>query len=218
MYKKGLPGVLAVFALLVLAFATGCSGTGYRGLGNQEELSAFERIHRMMVDMHSYRAIATVEYRANKGSNAYETVQHARITGEYRVEVTGPAHVAGSVTVNDGRNIVQFNARVEGRVTVPVEETPERSEIFLTTFIRNYLKCNKMSVMVADMEEGVSTVLEAAVPGNHPYLATARLWVDNGTLLPIKLVILDPDGAERIIVTYHAFEMNVVLDDALFSL
>ncbi|MCL2203649.1 MAG: hypothetical protein FWB88_06890 [Defluviitaleaceae bacterium] len=215
MYKKG----LAVCALLlVLVFAAGCGEGGLRGPGSAEELSAFEKIQRMLVELHSYRAIATVEYRANKGSNTYETVQHARITGEYRVEVTGPEHVAGSVTVNDGRNIVQFNARVEGRIAVPVEETPERSEIFLTTFIRNYLQSNEVSVMVADMDEGVRTVLEAAVPGNHPYLATARLWVDNQSLQPVKLIIFDPDGAERIIITYHAFEMNVVLDDALFSL
>jgi outer membrane lipoprotein-sorting protein len=215
MYKKFLSGIVLLW---VLVFAAGCGEGGIRGLGNAEELSAFEKISKTLAEMHSYRAIATVEYRANKGSNVYETVQHARITGEYRVEVTGPEHVAGAVTVNDGRTIAQFNARVEGRVAVPVEETPERSEIFLTTFIRNYLQCTKMSVMVADMEEGVRTVLEATVPGNHPYLATARLWVDNETLLPVKLIILDPDGAERIVVTYRVIELNVVLDDALFSL
>jgi outer membrane lipoprotein-sorting protein len=161
-----------------------------------------------------------VEYRANKGSNAYETVQHARITGEYRVEVVGPEHVAGSITVNDGSTIMQFNKRVEGRVSVAVEETLERSEIFLTSFIKNYFLNgeNAVSVMVADMEEGVRTVLEATIPGNHPYIASARLWVDNETLLPVKLIVFDPEGTERIIVTYHAFEMNVVLDDALFSM
>jgi outer membrane lipoprotein-sorting protein len=159
-----------------------------------------------------------VEYRANKGSNTYETVQHARITGEYRVEVTSPEHVAGSITTHDGKNIVQFNNRVEGRIGVPVTETPERCEIFFTTFVRNYLQCNDISVMVADMEEGIRTVLEAAVPGNHPYLAIARLWIDNATLQPVQLIIYDPQGAERIIVTYHVFEMNVILDDALFSM
>jgi outer membrane lipoprotein-sorting protein len=72
--------------------------------------------------------------------------------------------------------------------------------------------------MVADMDEGVRTVLEASVPGNHPYLTLARLWVDNTTMLPVKMVIFDPDGAERILITYHAFEMNVALEDALFSM
>jgi outer membrane lipoprotein-sorting protein len=68
------------------------------------------------------------------------------------------------------------------------------------------------------MDEGVRTVLEAVVPGEHPYLSTARLWVDNESLNPVRLVIFDRDGAERIIVTYHVFERNVELNDSLFSL
>jgi len=181
-------------------------------------MSVFEQIQQKLVRLESYRAVATVEYRSNKGNNSYETIQHARITGEYRVEVTNPPHVAGSVTTSDGQQIFQFNSRVNGRVSLMVQETPERSEIFLTSFIRNYLQSQEVSVSVADMDEGVRTVLEAVVPGSHPYLATSRLWVDNTTFLPVKLIIFDQDGAERIIVTYHVFEYNIPLDDALFTL
>jgi len=211
---------LAVTAALVmvLVMSVSCGGDGLRGAANAEEVSAFDRIHRMLAGLESYRAIATVEFRSNKGSNAYETIQHARITGEYRIEVTAPTNVAGSVTTSDGRQIFQFNSRVNGRVSLMVQETPERSEIFLTSFIRNYLQSEEVSVSVADMDEGVRTVFEANVPGGHHYLATARLWVDNESLVPVKLIIFDQDGAERIVVTYHVFEYNVALDDALFSL
>jgi len=208
----------ALIALLMtLAFLASCRGDGFRGPASADELSAFEQIHRMLFEMQSYRAIATVEYRSNKGVNTYETVQHARITGEYRIEVTAPENVAGSVTANDGRQILQFNSRVNGRVSLAVQETPERSEIFLTSFILNYRQSENVSVSVADMDEGVRTVLEANVPGNHPYLSLARLWVDNETLVPVKLIIFDADGAERIVVTYHVFEYNIVLDDGLFT-
>ena len=212
---------LAILAaiLMTLTLITACStGGGLRGPADAAEITAFERIQRMMFELQTYRAIATVEYRSNKGSNVYETVQHARITGEYRIEVTAPEAAAGSVTTSDGRQIHQFNNRVNGRVSLIVQETPERSEIFLTSFIRNYKQSEEVSVSVADMDEGVRTVLEASIPGNHPYLSIARLWVDNETMLPVKLVIFDADGAERIVVTYHIFEYNVVLDDGLFTI
>ncbi|MCL2215546.1 MAG: hypothetical protein FWB91_00870 [Defluviitaleaceae bacterium] len=209
---------LAVALVAVVIFATSCGDTGLRGPANADEASAFEKVHRMLVELENYRAIATVEFRSNKGTNTYETIQHARITGEYRIEVTGPAHVSGSTTTSDGTQIFQFNSRVNGRVSLMVQETPERSEIFLTSFIRNYLQSEEVSVSVADMDEGVRTVLESTVPGNHPYLSTARLWVDNTTLIPVKLIIFDADGAERIVVTYHVFEYNVELNDALFTL
>jgi outer membrane lipoprotein-sorting protein len=41
--------------------------------------------------------------------------------------------------------------------------------------------------------------------------------VDNDTLKPAKLIVYDPDGAERIIVTFTAFDYNPELDDSLFS-
>jgi len=210
--------IFVVLVLLAVALVACSTGDGKRGIGNETEMSAFEQIQRQLMEMQSFRAIATVQYFSNKGVNSYETIQHARITGQYRVEVTEPVHVAGSVTASDGENIFQFNSRIDGRVSLLVQETPERSEIFLTNFVKNYLQSSEISVSVSDMEQGLSTVLEATVSGNHPYLAISRLWVDNATLLPVKLVILDQDGAERIVVTYHVIEFNVDLDDALFTL
>ena len=212
--KSFLVGLL----LGAMIFVAGCAGDGLRGPESSDEMGAFERVQRMLMELENYRAIATVEYRSNKGVNSYETVQHARISGEYRVEVTAPEHVAGSVTTHDGQQIFQFNSRVNGSVNLLVRETPERSEIFLTTFVKNYLQSDQVSVSVSDMEDGVRTVLEATVPGEHPYLSSARLWVDNTTLNPVKLVVFDRDGAERIIVTYHVFERNVELADSLFTL
>jgi len=218
MKKRNLAILTALLMAVVLLFSACGSGDGLRGPADATEISAFERIQRMLFELQSYRAIATVEYRSNKGSNVYETVQHARLTGEYRIEVTAPEAVSGSVTVSDGRQINQFNNRVDGRVSIMVQETPERSEIFLTSFIRNYKLSEEVSVSVADMDEGVRTVLEATIPGGHPYLAIARLWVDNESMNPVKLVIFDTDGSERIIVTYHVFEYNAILDDGLFTI
>jgi outer membrane lipoprotein-sorting protein len=216
MYRR----FLGICAVLLLAFGvfTACGSDELRGFSDEEEVSASVRVQRMLMELNDFRAIATVEYRSNKGTNTYETIQHARMTGEYRVEVTAPEHVSGSVTASDGRQIFQFNSRVNGAVSLMVQETPERSEIFLTSFIKNYLQCSEISVSVSDMEDGVRTVLEATVPGEHPYLSIARLWVDNTTLVPVQLVIFDKDGAQRIIVTYHVIEINVGLQDELFSL
>jgi outer membrane lipoprotein-sorting protein len=201
-----------VLLLAILASTAGCSGRG--GFASA---TAYERIQKALVEMKTFRCRATVEYKANKGSNAYETLQHARSTGEYRVEVTGPERVAGSVTCSDGGKIYQYSSKANGRVSLLVKETQERSEIFLTSFIKNYLNSQEVSISVANMDQGQCTVLEALIPGGHPYLESEKLWMDNETYKPVKLVIYDPDGAERIIVTYGAFEYNVELDDSLFT-
>jgi len=183
----------------------------------QPEASIYQQINERLANLQTYRARATVEYISNKGSNVYETIQHGRITGEYRIEITGPENVAGIVTSSDGQHIYQFSTRVNGRVTLLARETKERSEIFLTAFIRNRQVSAETSVSVANMEEGQFTILEAVIPGGHSYLATQRLWFCNETLLPVKLIIFDPSGMERVIVTYQNFEYNVELDNAIFT-
>jgi outer membrane lipoprotein-sorting protein len=204
---------LVLLLAVVLLLNTACFG----GKRNTVDQTSYEKVHKMLLELTSYRARATVEYKANKGSNIYETLQHCRITGEYRVEVTGPEAVSGSVTCSDGQRIYQYSTRVNGRVSLLAKESQERSEIFLTSFIRNYFNSQETSISVTSMGEGQFTVLEAAIPGNHPYLAVQKLWMDNETIKPVKMIVYDPDGAERIIITYNAFEHNVELDDSLFS-
>jgi outer membrane lipoprotein-sorting protein len=133
------------------------------------------------------------------------------------VEVVGPERVAGNVTCFDGTQIIQYNKRVNGRVTVLSAETRERSEIFLTSFVMNFLTVKEVAIHVTNMDEGAFTVLEAVIPGEHPYLATQKLWLNNETMLPVKMVIYDPGGSERVIITFNKFEYNVALDDSLFA-
>jgi len=182
------------------------------------EPTIHQQIHQHLTGLQTYRARATVAYISNKGTNTYETTQHGRITGEYRIEVTGPEHVAGIVTSFDGQHIYQFSTQVNGRVTILARETQERSEIFLTSFIKNWLNRQDSSVTAAYIEDARHTILEAAVPGNHPYLAIQKLWINNETLLPYQMIIYDTAGTERIIVTYHNFEYNLTLDNSLFSI
>ena len=207
--------LMCALAVLVV-FASGCSAVS--GPGPDDTRNAYERIHEMLLSLRTYRAVATVEYISNRGSNIYETLQHASHDGRYRIEVTGPENVAGNVTVFDGQTISQFNPRISGRVAMSTRENPERSEIFLTSFIRNYLGSKDVSISVGSFGQGSFTVLETAVPGNHPYMASERLWVDNQTLAPVRLVIYDRDGTERVIINFKSFELNVDLEDSLFTL
>jgi outer membrane lipoprotein-sorting protein len=183
------------------------------------EPGLYEQIHQRLKDLQNFRAKATVEYISNRGSNVYETIQHSRISGEYRVEVTGPEHVAGNVTSFDGSQIYQFNKRISGRVTLLPRETKERSEIFLTAFIRNYLdNLETTSASTATIEGNPFIILEVNIPGEHPYIAMQRLFICSAKLLPQQLIIFGADGTQRVIVTYHDFEYNVALEDALFTI
>ena len=199
--------------LLIITALTSCRQSEQK----EPEFTTQQKIHNHLINLQTYRSRTTVEFISNKGKTTYETIQHGRITGEYRIEVTAPEHVAGHITSSDGQHIYQFNTQVNGRVTILASETQERSEIFITSFINNWLSSKDSSVTVANMGEGQYTILEASIPGSHPYLATQKLWICNDTITPAKMIIFDPSGTERVIITYHNFEYNINLDNSIFT-
>ncbi len=206
--------IIAALTLLIVMGITTLGGCG--GSVNEKTGTVYEKIQNRLINMESFQAEASVKYISNKNSHTYETLQQCRTSGEYRIEVTGPENVAGNITLSDGKIICQFNTKVTGKISVGTTESQERSEILLTSFVKNYVKSKEVSVSVASIDGGECTVLEANIPGDHPYLTTEKLWVDNKTLKPVQLIIYDPSSNERVVVSYTKFDYDVKLDDALF--
>ncbi len=206
--------------MVVVSCSVFLAGCGKFGVGgeNGKNLSSMEKIQKELLEMKSYSCNADVEQISNKGSNKYETNQFYKTTGQYRIEMLGPESVKGIVTVFDGNTVTQFNPRTEGKISLNVPETKDRVELFLGSFVKNYLHSEDVTVETSKMENSNCTVLEAKIEGNHPYMATEKLWIDNETIKPLKLVIYDPDGVERIIVTYKKIDYNVQLEDSAFTI
>ena len=203
--------VLAISAITLSA----CRIMGGK-TNDPNDVKSYETVHDMLLNLKTYKSEASVTYISNKGKNTYNTLQHSKITGEYRVEVVGPAEVAGNITLFDGNTIYQYNENISNRIAVGTTDTQERSEIFLTSFIRNYLNSPEVSVTVFNTTDNNTTVLEAKISGDHPYLYKEKLWVDNETFLPIQLVLYDADGMERIVIQYQSFDFNQELLEELF--
>lgn len=208
--KRKLLSIAAILTALVMGLS-GCL------TDKKEDKSLYEQILDSLSTLETYQADTTVRYISNNNVHSYRTNQYGKSSGEYRIEVTGPDEVAGSTTIFDGEVICQFNENVTDKIAVGTNESAERLEILLTSFIKNYFSTQEASVAVSNIgsKEDVTT-LETDVPGSNSYFHTERLWIDNKTLKPIQLVVYDEEQNETIVVTYHEVEYNVELDDELF--
>ena len=211
--------LLQVLMGIVLAavVVSACSLLPAREDGGGVSASTYERIHEALMNMHSFSAEATIKYISNKNTNEYITLQHAKMSGEYRIEVMGPDELAGNITVFDGTTIYQFNPNVSNQIAISVNETPERSQVFLTSFIRNYIASGQSAAEVGSFEEGEATIFEATIPEEHPYMHIQRLWMCNETLNPLQMIVFDAGGVERIVITYNSFEYDPELEAGLFE-
>ena len=74
-----------------------------------------------------------------------------------------------------------------------------------------------VSLAVSNIGESRCTVLEAVIPGDNKFTSTEKLWIDNETLNPVKLVIYDADGKEKYIIEYNEFQFDPEFEENIFS-
>lgn len=174
------------------------------------------KIQKMFTTMEDYKATCVVTFVSNKSQNDYRMVQYSRMSGEYRMEILEPERLKDTITLYDGNTIVQIDNRVGGKVYV-AKPNIVRNLVLLNSFIENYLQGEDVVVLASSDLENV-TELEAVIPGNNPHLVTQKLLIDNETLNPISMTVLNVEGKESIVVQYEDFIYNVGLEDDLFKI
>lgn len=206
-----------IASILLLSILTFCLCSCNK-ISKDEGLSDTEKIQNQLLNMQNYACVATVEHISDKSTKTYEMKQFCKKTGEYRLEMLSPESVEGIITTYDGNTVTQYNPRVESKFTKNIEPSIYVDEMFLGAFIKNYLQSEQTSIETAKFDASKCTVLEAVIPGEHKYLCTEKLWVENENLIPKQLIIYDKQGEERIKVIYKEFKFNAKLDDKIFNL
>ncbi len=183
---------------------------------DEEPLTETEAIQKELVEMDGYHCTATLTRTSNKGEQVYETEQYYKDSGEYRLELTAPENVAGNYTVYDGKQVAQYNPKLDEQIVKDVPESQHRNELFLGQFIENYMQSEGVGVEAAAVDDAQCIVLEAVIKGTDSMLATEKLWVDRETYLPKRFVLYDTDGAERYRLDFDEFTFNPEFPEDIF--
>jgi len=202
-FKKILP----LFLAIPMIFA-GCA---------KKESTPMEKIQERLGSVKSYECSASLTRISNKGSNTYGTKQYYKNTGQYRLELTSPDDVAGNFTVYDGKIVTQYNPHCQKKIMRDVPENQARNELFLNSFFKNYMNSEDVTVETVSVDESACTVLEAKMQGGNRNMESEKLWINNDTLKPVKLVIYDENKKERYVLEYGNFEYDVQLSDDVFT-
>lgn len=198
---------LILFILAVIM--TGCAGAENRYPSIQDKLMAME----------SYYAECTLTYISNKGETKYETRQIVSCDGRYRVETDKPDEYKNNIVMYDGNMVWHYAPNIkDNKISVNSHDKAGRREILIYTFMENYVKSRDTGVETASYDESMCTVLEADIQGENNILAYEKLWVDNESQNPVKLVIYDGENNERIVAQFSKFVYNYNLKDSDFKL
>lgn len=200
---------LLLFLMLFLLPLTACQGSKNQYPTIQDKLMA----------MTSYQADCTIIYISNKGQREYTITQLASNDGRYRIETKLPEEYKNNIIVYDGKMVWHYNPNLkDNKISINPPDKMARREIILFSFIENYVKSKDTDVTTAKLDESLCTVLEAKIPGDNSFMSTEKLWIDNETKTPQKLIIFDKDNKERIVAEFSNFVYNCNLKDKDFSI
>ena len=110
------------------------------------------KVQEQLINMKGYACLARMSHSDEGKSNSYETKQVYRMDGCYRFEVTKPDHIKGLTTINNGEKIIQYNPQVEEPRVVELPVNNFRSQIFLGSFVENYLQSKDVAIEVQKTE------------------------------------------------------------------
>lgn len=207
MYKK----IMGLVLLSLILSLTACKLINKNNIheGNAEEA---------LLAMNGYAAIVKISNIDNDKATTYEAKQIYQMDGKYRFEVLAPERLKGLTTVFNGEKVVQYNPQIENAKPIELPLNNFRNQIFLGTFVKNYLQSEEVAIAVQNIDEAVTTVLEAVIPGGSQHMSTQKLWLDQKTRKPLRMVIYNKDQQESIMIEFLDFAYNPEIDESIFNI
>lgn len=198
------------FFILSLFVFVGCS----KIVTNED----YPTIQEKLVNMETYSSSGNVTYISNKGQTSYDINQYVKKDGKYILKTNTPEDFAGNIILFDGNILWQYNPKLDSKISVGEKDKMERKEISLFSFLENHTKSKDIAMETSNIDDSVYTILEAKIPGENKFFDSEKLWINNKTKLPEKLVIYDTEGKERIVLEIKEFEYNPNLEDEMFKI
>lgn len=192
--------------LIVLSLSVvGCKGDVYPG-----------KIQDKLINMEGYACVASISSIREGKLNTYESNQIYEMSGRYRVEVTKPEHIKGLTTICNGEKVFQYNPQIDNPKVVELPVNNFRNQMFLGAFVQNYLQSEDVAIEVQKIEAGLTTMLEAVIPGGSKHMCTQRVWLDQETGEPVRMTISNQDDEETIKIEFIEFSYNPQINESIF--
>ncbi len=188
------------------------------GCTKNENTDDYVDIQDKFVNMEAYSSSVDLTFYSNKGENNYTIKQEAKNDGRYYIETTSPDNLKGNVIVYDGNMLWQYNPHLNNKISIDDKDKLARKEICLFSFLENHLKSKDIALQTSKIDDNIYSVLEAKIPGDNKYFDSEKLWINNKTKSPEKLVIYDKDGNERVVAKYNNFLYNPKIEDSKFNI
>ena len=173
--------------------------------GNNISNKSADEIKEYILNIDSYRAIATITIKSNKNENRYKVEQkYNKENNVYKQQILEPDNIKGVEFAYDGKNLTLKNTNLNIKKIYQDYAEICSNILSLSQFIKDFKNDNNSKCY----SEKNMVIMETTDEKN-PYNQKKKLYINKtkGTLE--KLEIIDKSQNVRIYILYNEIEINL---------
>ena len=193
--------IVLIFFLIIIFFIK--NYYNYSEVGNNKSNKSIEEIEEYILNIDSYEAKVSVTVESNKNTNKYVMIQKYKSPNTSHQIILEPSNIEGVEIINDGKNLSIKNTKLNLNSIYENYEYAVNNCLNLESFIYDY-KQNNGSIYYDNNE----IVLEAKSNSENKLIYNKKLYINEQTGNPTKLLIEDINEKKIVYILYNEIKLN----------
>lgn len=193
--------IVLIFFLIIIFFIK--NYYNYSEVGNNKSNKSIEEIEEYILNIDSYEAKISVTVESNKNTNKYVMIQKYKSPNTSHQIILEPSNIEGVEIINDGKNLSIKNTKLNLNSIYENYEYAVNNCLNLESFIYDY-KQNNGSIYYENNE----IVLEAKSNSENKLMYNKKLYINEQTGNPTKLLIEDINEKKIVYILYNEIKLN----------
>ncbi len=186
--------------------------------GQPTKEKIYYEAQKKISEIEAYQCSAFIKVQRENEEKEYVFQQTFQYPDRYRLEVLAPEELKGNVTVSNGKTTWLYNPSINQYWRIEPFEQSQEQLMFIGYFMRNLFASEESTLEQRKEGERGHIGITTPLPGGGYYFQKQRLWIEEKSLTPHSLEIVDQEGMVRFKVNYEDFQFNPELDDEIFQL
>ena len=158
-----------------------------------------QKIHDKFYSMNSYKAKCELTVHSNKNTSKYDFICNYNAYDESFLLTYDNMEV----TINEKNNHAKITS---GTSVMEVPLKDEDMLIVINTFFKSYYESENSIQKTAGTINSGTTLLKCSLITPSKYGSIMKLWIDNKTVLPVKMQVTDENDEVKLETVFKTFE------------
>lgn len=208
--------LLLIICLIITTIIIFLIKSNYKNakFGNNISNKSADEIKNYILNIESYKAVATITIKSNKNENTYKVEQKFnKENNQYKQEIIEPENIKGVQFTYDGNTLKIENTKLNLHKIYSNYNYINSNQLSLISFIEDYKQNPNSNIK----EENNIIILETDSSLANQYVAHKKLYINREKNKIEKMEIQDMTQNTKIYILYNEIEINETQNEEIVA-